>query len=407
MSQSANTLETLNGLFKDVYASQVEQLIPENYKMINLVKFNESEKQGKQFVQAVILNSEHGVTFAGPNDDVYALNAPISGGVKDALVKGYQMLLRSQIGYASISRSEGGGKKAFKDATKVVVENMMRSFSKKLEIRLMYGQMGLGTVAAKSGSVITITTAEFASGIWVGGENMALQIRNAAGTAVTQEASLQNVTLNSRQITLDQQVAPAVSVGDVIWEKGSYGKEMPGLHKIMTNTGLLFDIDASQYSLWQSNSYDCSAAALSFGKIQEAIALPVGKGLEDDVTLLISPATWASLMTDEAALRKYDVSYDKNKTENGSRVIEYFSQNGAVKIIPSIYCKEGYAYLFGAENFMRIGSCDITFKRPGRGNEEFFRELENSAGYELRIYTDQSLFTYCPGKSCLLFNIVN
>lgn len=407
MSQSANTLETLNGLFKDVYASEIEQLVPENYKMINMVKFNESEKQGKQFVQAVILNHEHGVTFAGPNDDVFALNTPISGGVKDALVKGYQMLMRSQIGYASISRSEGGGKKAFKDATRVVVENMMRSFSKKLEVRLMYGQMGLGTVASKAGAVVTITTAEYASGIWVGSENMLLEIRNSAGTVINQVAAIQMADISGKAITLDATVAVAVGAGDVLWEKGSYGKEMPGLHKILTNTGVLFDIDAAQYSLWQANLYNASGAPLSFGKIQDAIALPVAKGLEDDVTLIVSPATWASLMTDEASLRMYDASYSKDKVQNGSRVIEYFSQNGGVKIVASIYCKEGYAYLIAAEDFMRIGSCDITFKRPGRGNEEFFRELENSSGYELRIYTDQSLFTFAPGKHCLIYNITN
>ena len=66
--------------------------------------------------------------------------------------------------------------------------------------------------------------------------------------------------------------------------------------------------------------------------------------------------------------------------------------------------KEGYAYVLSMEYWSRIGSSDITFKRPGRA-DEFFRDLENSAGYELRAYTDQALFCFGPGRSCLMTGI--
>jgi len=405
MSSTANTLQTLNGFFKVIYASKLENLIPEAYKMLTLVPFSGREAQiGKQYSQPVILGQEHGITFAGPDEDAYALNAAVAGKTKEAIVKGYQMVLRTSIGYAAISRSVGS-EKAFGQATKVVVENMMRSFSKKLEIRLMYGQMGLGTVASKSGNNLVITTAEFAAGIWTGAEDMILEIRNPSGV-LQQTASINGVDLIARQLTLDAAVAAGVAASDVLWEKGSYGKEMPGLHKILTNSGVLFDIDASQYSLWRANSYDAAAAALSFEKIQEAIALPVAKGLDGKLVLLLSPKTWAALMTDEAALRKYDYSYDKNVSENGSRQIKFYSQNGEVEIIPSNYVKEGYAYLVSTDEMMRIGSIDITFKRPGSG-DEFFRELNDNAGVELRAYSDQSLFCYAPGKNCIVINIVN
>lgn len=407
MSSSANTLTTLNGLFKEVYSANIEQLIPESYKMLQLVKFSGKEEQiGKQYVQAVILAQEHGVTFGGPTDDVFNLAAPISGNVKDAIVKGYQMVMRSALGYAAVSRAAGGGKKAFKDATKVVVENMMRSFSKKLEIRLMYGQMGLGVVSAKSGSLLTLSTPEYAPGIWVGSENMALEIRNTSGVVTQNNISIVSADLTNKQLTLDAPVASAVAATDIVWERGAYGKEMPGLHKILSNSGTLFDIDASQFSLWKASQYDSGGAALSMEKIQEAVALGTAKGLEGKVVLLCSNISWAGLMTDEAALRQYDVSYSKNKTENGSRQITFFSQNGEIEIMPSIYCKEGYAYIFDPSEYMRIGSTDITFKLPG-SNDEFFRQLENSSGYEIRAYTDQSLFTYAPGRSVLMYNIVN
>jgi hypothetical protein len=375
--------------------------------MLSLVPFaSKQEQTGRQFVQPVILNAEHGVTYAGPNEDVYTLNPPIAGNVKDALVKGYQMLLRSAIGYASISRSAGGDQKAFKDATKVVVENMMRSFSKKLEIRLMYGQMGLGVVASAATDTLTLEAKEFAAGIWGGSENMVIEIRSSAGV-LKQTASILKADLSAKTLQLDATVVVGVVATDVIWERGSYGKEMPGLHKILTNTGVLFDIDAAQYSLWSANQYDAANAQLSFEKIQDAVALAVAKGLDTDVVLILSHVTWATLMSDEAALRKYDYSYSAQKSENGSREIKFHSQNGEIKLVPSIYCKEGYAYIVSPDEMMRIGSTDITFKRPGRGSEEFFRELDNSAGYELRIYTDQSLFCYAPGRNTIISNIAN
>jgi hypothetical protein len=55
---------------------------------------------------------------------------------------------------------------------------------------------------------------------------------------------------------------------------------------------------------------------------------------------------------------------------------------------------------------MRVGSSDVTFKRPGQG-EEFFRDLENAAAYELRLYTDQAVFCMSPGKNVILTGIVN
>lgn len=65
-----------------------------------------------------------------------------------------------------------------------------------------------------------------------------------------------------------------------------------------------------------------------------------------------------------------------------------------------------YAYLLSMEDWSRVGSTDITFKRPGQG-EEFFRDLENAAGYELRVYSDQAVFCCAPGRSVLITDIVN
>lgn len=346
-----------------------------------------------------------GITYGGSAGSAFALNSSISGLTLDATIKGSEMVLRSALSYGAVSRSVGAGSKAFADASKFVVQNMMRSMAKKIEIQLMYGQVGIGTVDSISTNTLTITTAEWAPGIWAGSENMPVEIRNAALTVSRGTANVVSVDLSAKTVTLD--VAPGgVVATDVIFPLGAYGNEFAGIHKIVANTGSLFGIDASQYNLWKGNSYSAGSAALTFNKIQSAIAKAVEKGLEGDVLVLVNPSAWSSLLNEQAALRKFDYSYSSKEMENGAQKISFFGQNGMIEIVPSIYCKEGYGYVLFMDDMMRIGSTDVTFKRPG-SPDEFFRELENNAGYELRCYTDQALFTHSPGKCVLITNIVN
>jgi hypothetical protein len=348
---------------------------------------------------------EHGVTFAGPGDGAFALNAGVSGVTKDAEVRGYQMLLRSPIAYSAISRAAAKGPQAFESASKYLVANMVRSLSKKLEIEMFYGQVGYGTVASVSGATVTITTGEFAPGIWSGAENMPIEIRNAAGTTKRGEATVASVDLAARTITLDSAIAGVVST-DVIWHKGAYGNEFAGVHKIVSNTTAeIFGISAASYNLWAGNSYSAGSATLSFGTIQKAIAKAIPKGLESDVKVFINPSAWANLLTDQAALREYDTSYSTEVMKNGAKKLVFQGQNGLIEIVTSIYVKESYAYVLSLDEFVRVGSTDITFNLPGQ--DKFFRQLENNAGLELRAYTDQALFCFAPGRQVLITSIVN
>ncbi len=54
----------LNGLFKEVYASQVENLIPENSILQKKIAFNQREKIGNAFHQPVKLTASQGFTYA-------------------------------------------------------------------------------------------------------------------------------------------------------------------------------------------------------------------------------------------------------------------------------------------------------------------------------------------------------
>jgi hypothetical protein len=414
MSQSANTfgnpagtVGSLNGLFKESYADKLGELIPDGVKLLNKIKFMSKEKQpGNLYHQPVILGLEHGVTFASSDEDAFNLNAPVAGQIKDAQVKGNPIVLRSLLGYVAASRAAQGGTKAFMDATKFLVANMLRSMAKKLEIEMLYGQIGYGTVASVSSATVTITTSEWAPGIWAGAEGMPIEIRDVTGATSRGEFTIVSVDMNLRTITLSAAPASAVAT-DVIWHKGAYGNEFPGIHRILSITsGTLFNINVGTYNLFRGNLYDAQNAALSFSKLNQAAARAVEKGLDSKLLALVNPRGWANMLNDQAALRRYDDSYSKDKSEIGSKGILFHSQNGEIEVEPSIYVKEGYSYLLSIEDWFRVGSTDMTFKRPGQG-EEFFRDLENSAAYELRLYSDQAVFCMAPAKNVLIQNVVN
>lgn len=400
-----NTVGNLNGLFKEVYADKMKELIPDGVKILNMIKFMSKDKQpGNLYHQPVVLGLEHGITFASSEDDAFALLPAISGAIKDAQVRGSPAVLRSILGYTAASRAAQGGAQAFMDATKFVVGNMLRSMVKKLEIEMIYGQVGYATVGSITTNAITITAAEWAPGIWAGAENMPLEIRSSAGV-LKGYCNVVSVNMETKIVNVD--AAPAGIIGgDVIWHKGAYGNEFVGIHKVLTSTGTLFNIDTSTYNLFKGNEYDAQNGALSFSKLNQSIARAVEKGLEAKVTALVNPRAWANMMNDQAALRKYDGSYSKQKAENGSESLLFHSQNGEIEIIPSIYVKEGYAYILYTEDWARVGSTDVTFQRPG-ADGRFFRDLENASGYELRCYTDQAIFCASPGKNVLIKNIVN
>lgn len=409
-SQAANTFSSLNGNFKQVYADKLENLIPENVLLMSMIKFDQKAKTGDNYHQPVILQQEHGITFASSEDDAVNLNAPVSGAIRDATIKGNVAVLRANLGYAAASRAAGGGAKAFEDATKFLVANMLRSMAKKLEIEMLYGQVGYGTVASGgvSTNTIIITTSEWAPGIWSGAEGMPIEIRDVAGTTSRGEFVINAVDMDLRKLTLSASAAVAgVIATDVIWHKGAYGKEFAGVHQILTQaTGTLFGISVTDYNLFKGNSYSAGTAAISFAKLNKAATRGVEKGQQGKLVALVNPRGWADMLNDQAALRRYDQSYSKKKMENGAEALEFNSQNGMIEIHASNFVKEGYAYLLSMDEFARIGSSDVTFKRPGR-EDEFFLDRPDSMAYELRLFTDQALFCSAPGRNTLITGVVN
>lgn len=421
----ATTVSDLDGLFKVVYAGQLENLIPESAKLTKLIPFSNEEKIGKHYEQPVILSYPHGVTYAAPGDGAFALNDPIAPKTEPAQVDAYQHVLRDSMDYETAAKAQSGGQKAFRKATELSIELMMESLTKRVELDMLYGQVGVGVADSSANStttktVVQLTTASWATGIWAGMKNATIQFYKVSDDTLISSGAdsiftVFAVDVQNRKLTVTgtttgiSALDTALASGDAnIYFRGSKGKQMAGLIKILTNTGSLFGIDASEYELWQGNTVNIGGQ-LTLSKLLNALAIPAGRGLDEKTTVFLNDRTWANVASDQAALRKYDARYDEERAKNGFRALTFYSQNGEIELIPWNCMKEGEAIAIPLKQVKRIGSTDITFTLPGGDpeNPKFFRELADNAGFEYRCYSGQSIFVVKPARTLYMSGIVN
>ena len=420
----STTVAQLNGLFYEKYADRIETL----YQRIAIVKDDvpfvpASKQSGGNYNQPVVMSPEQGFTYAAPAAaGPVAMNDAISLVMQNAQVTPFQMGARFVLDYESANRSVAA--KAFEPAALLQMTNVLEQAHNRLEHSMLYGQEGLGDSTATTGinattCDVTFSAASWSDAIWGTALNSRVQFFDTATgalissgadsiftvTRVDTATRVVRVTGTATGITAlnaDETVTAFFNGARV---SASVFNEMPGLSKIITNTSVLFNIDASVYDLWKGNTYN-AAGALTFGKIQAAISVAVGRGLLEDVVLYVNPKAWASLLTEQAALRMYDSSYSEGTSKNGSRELKFFSQNGAVTVKAHPFVKEGDAFIVPLKRLARVGSTDITFTAPGaKGAKEMFVDLQNSMGYQAKLYSGQTLFVSTPAKCVKIVGI--
>lgn len=406
-----NTFSTMNGLFKTVYADKLQDLVPDYAILQKRVPFISADKEtGNFYAQPVNLSHEAGFTYNGETGTVISLNAAVNATMKEAQVYGSELILRSQLAYTALSRASAQGAKAFKRASSWKVEDMNNAMRKRLEIAMLYGRMGIGTVSANSSGVLTITDATWAGGIWAGAEGAVLE----AWTGVTSSETQHNGDLTISAVNSDLKTVTvtgtnaAVVANDVLYFKGartaSAYREMAGLSAIIQNAGTLFNISAASFSLWKGTTIS-TVGQISHGKIQDAVSRAVNKGLMEKVVCLVSPKAWSVLNTDQAALRVFDSSYSTSKASNGSESLTFFGANGKIEIVSHPLAKDGDVFIVPLEDdLLRLGSTDVTFGVPGM-DEQFFTLVSGSNAVELQCMCDQAIFIEKPAHSVLMTGI--
>lgn len=407
MADAFNTMSTLTGNFMEVYGDEVHKQ-PAGFDWLQRnIPIKEGKLVGNKYHQPVVLTFEHGVTRSAPSGGAFTLEDSVPAQMGDAQIEPYQFVLKATVDYETAFRG-AQSKAAFRETVGLVVENMVESLKKEIECDLLYGQSptGYGTTEASSASTsVVITDGEFVEAVWSGAKGKKVQLINA-GFAASEDTdeTISSITPATRTIVVGN--AQTLDSGDVIFPKGCVTAGSPatwsmmaGVDAITLNTGTLFNISASTYpDTWKGTEVTVSGPP-TVAALLNGVSRAVNRGCKEDMVALVSPQAYERLNSDLAGMRRMDSSYRPSKNDFGSEELGLVGQNGRLTIVPHIFVKPNSAWILPIKRMKRIGSTDITFRRPGSPTE-IFKESSGVAGFELRCYSGQAL--YCERPSWLV-----
>lgn len=403
-----NTLSTLNGYVKKVYG-ELDDVVPASSVIYDAVQFEEAKKIGDSFNFPVLLTLENGFTINGDAGTVVSLNAAANAVSQNAAIKGVELIGRAQMAYLLASRAAAEGPAAFGKAWGQILLNLKTSHMKRLELMLLYGQLGLGVVESRSSDSVVITEASWSPATWCGLEGALFQFWTGTSASETQHGLTTGSTLstinNSTRTLSFASGGPsggtAVAAGDVIYFYGARTtttfSECVGLMKMAGNSGSLFGIDAATYNLWAGNAVT-SFGNITMGKLLDAVASAVDRGLDERVKLAVCPKAYEVLNADLAAARHFDGSYSREKGENGFQKIVYNGQMGQVEVVVHPFLRRGDAVVFPPSQLKLIGSADVGMGVPGTDGRDVFFHLQEKNAVEARTFSDLGLLCLAPAR---------
>jgi len=420
-----NTTSTLDGNFKVVYGEGPVSVIPEISILQKKVPFQKADRIGKSYNFPVILTNEAGVTYLAAGAGVTTLNDSIAAQLKEASIDANQIIIRGQMDYEAAAKAVSS-KAAFKNSSELMVMNLQETGSKRLEMAFLYGRsstgLGVGDTsvnASATSTVVTFTAASWAPGIWAGAENSIVYAYKSSDDSVLVSSSDSNLTItavdfDNRKLTLSG-IAGLITAldthlgsGDVYFHwKGAKSAEPYGIQKIMTNTGSLFGIDASVYSLWTGSSYSFGSAAVTTAKLLNMASKAVSKGgLLGEADILLSPKSFMNLAGTMTDLRRQNGGQKETEGIAGFESVTLMGPNGKLNIVPHPMIKEGECMLIPFKQVKRIGTQEFSFETPGRAGE-LFLQIPDKNAYELRLYTAQAIIILKPAQCVYGSGIVN
>lgn len=394
---TTNTVTATLGLFKTVFEkSGLSKNVPSFAILQDRIGLSTSEMLGDFYQVGVQLTGEHGTTYAPSQSESTppTLNAAVASTVLQMQVPSFSQITRSRLSYAAAAKAAGKGEKAFEQAYGFVLQSMKEMASKKLELSMLYGQLGLGKVTANSSGVLTISDNTWSPGTWAGLINAVCEAWTGVTATETQhngDLSITAISLLNKTVTVSGS-SGAVVANDFLYFKGARTStgfnEGPGLMDIVRLTsGTVFNINIASYDTMQSQQYNVNGA-FSFTAIITGAMQAYNYGLSEDVALLCAPRQYAVLAADEAALRRYDSSYSRSEGERGNKALKFHTGTGSIEILPHPYIREQEAAIIPFDYCRFVGASKLTAGLPGIG--DLAVQVSDTAAVEIRMFADMS-----------------
>ena len=416
---SINT-SILDGLTRTVFGNKIGKSLPSGLHFMGKLKFKHSKKISNEFAAPVVLTMDHSVTYGGAYSDVdddisvYELNDPILPVIKQAKIRSPQYSSQAILPTAAVEGIDGANERAFEEATRLYFKMLNDGLMMRLELSMMYGDKGIakassvhGTVASNATSItLTLDKAETSIGILsilerakVDLYDGSTKVKDATTSGVFTVSSIDTanyrITLKgaAKDVTALNTTVATKSKKPIILFQGQKGKDCTGIQQIISNSGTLFGINSSSYSVWKGNTYSADSEALTQAKIISALDIAIARGLDGDVEVILNTKTWTQVMKNLASSSLLQEIYKADKVEYGHRLMRLYSQNGTISVTAHRFMKEGYAFILqdltNEDNWCRVGAKEIGMSADSSSlsdKESIWRRMEKKKDGS-QIYT--------------------
>ncbi len=422
MASNPTDVSDLVGFLKPVFG-KLQLLLPEEALLQRTFPFSAGDLVGKYFEEPVQVRTSWGVTFAGSSGDTVDLADALPSKTESAQVTPFLTVLRDQISYGLLDRGGGGdaGKRAFMSTGAYVGKNLTTQLRRLLEISMMSGQQGIGTIASTTGTtsqVWTISAATLRHGVVSILEGAYVDLyQSDLATPVTNAQALlcTAVDVDGGTITVTSASSPTTNVaGYVIFLAGANSSgtfaEMVGLRKqVSLTTGTVFNIAKQTYSAWRGN-VTATIGAWSAGALLAMASKAINRGFQGAMVAVMSPKAWNVLNSRVISQQVFDASYSASKISEGTDKIVIKGNGVTIDCISHSYQADGECLLLPKEYVKRIGSAmegsengedrDISFAIPGSAMK-YLQPVANKTAVEMQCRSDQAIYIQRPAWAVL------
>lgn len=415
MSTSA-TISTANGIAKNVYG-KVQDLLPDDLCVVtNMIPYDRETVLGADFNEQVWLSGEHGITYGGTSGAELTLNTPSVAKSELATATPESMHFRSRTTIELMSRAKAKGDAAFENYIKRLLVNSKKAVDWRIESRMIYGGLSLGTVSTGDAGTATtwaptISTGTWAPWLWIGKVNAECDAYNGATKLNTSGAiTVTAVNPKTRVISFSMASGDATAIKAIgtngstvtLYYKGSYSTTAVGIKPLCkkTSSDSTYGISAAGYAdFWAATqvTWDESADDFTWTILQNGLEESFGRGSAGNRVALVPPNVWTNLNSSLDALRAFDSSYSIGSTNMGREIdsVTYRSLGFKVKVVCSGNIMGGDVLVMpdpaSDDDFRRIGSSPVTFELPDKGGEMFV-QIYGTNLVEHGAFSDQVLW---------------
>lgn len=247
------SMAQLNAVLKEVYEGQLNDQLNNAHKAYDRIQSTgkgvKTNKFGGKYVEfAIHVGRNQGI---GARDEMEAL--PNAGRQRTALGR---VGMKNQ--YAGIQITgqvfalATKDYQTFNDAVQTEINRIKDDIA--MDRNRQYFGDGTGTLAtltvANGAGATTLTV----SNLRYFGLEQVIDIYSAAGALVQAGLTVTAINDSTSVITVTPAVTAAGAIGQILVRTKSYGKEWTGLGKIVSDTGVLYNIDPAVEPVWKSQS---------------------------------------------------------------------------------------------------------------------------------------------------------